>query len=87
MHTDHDIKGVFRYQHYDRPPAKGLPGLPGPTKYIPFQFIIGVTVTKDNGIVVLYMAGGNEHWLHQERTKERFFEEYSAYQDAHERGL
>jgi hypothetical protein len=87
MMHDHEIKGVFRYQHYDRAMANGLPQLPGPTKYVPFQYITCVTVTKDSKSVVLYMAGGAEHWIHRESTKLRFFEEYMAYQDAHERGL
>jgi hypothetical protein len=86
MH-DHEIKGVFRYQMWARTGPKGLPDTPDSTYYIPMQFITSVEVTKEAGLVIITIVGGKQFPINRSSTMLRFFEEYMAYQDAHERGL
>jgi hypothetical protein len=86
MH-DHDIKGVFRYQHWSMPEAKGLPGEPGDTVYIPFQFITSIELNKSSTVLYLRVMGGHLYYINRSSTMLRFFEEYMAYQNAHERGI
>jgi hypothetical protein len=86
MH-DHEIKGVFRYQHWDRKGPKGLPDTPAQTYYIPMQYITGIEVSKSGELVTLWVVGQGARFINRSSTILRFFEEYMAYQDAHERGL
>jgi hypothetical protein len=86
MH-DHEIRGVFRYEGWDRVHPVGVPDARGDTHYIPMQYITGIDVAKSGALVTVHVAGGREYLINRGKTIERFFEEYSAYQAAHERGL
>jgi hypothetical protein len=85
MH-DHDIRGIFRFQEMNTI-GMGLPDVPEATLYLPFAHILKARVSADSKGLILYVMGGDQHLIARPKTIDRFFEEWSAWKEAHEGGL